>query len=354
MDSAERKQLEGKLQHIRDMLSNMQKNYRRAVQLNNEYNQIMASYQGYEQDVMEQEYLAEKKKMNLKIPIILSVIYTIIATLIRGGYECYLYNERYWNTTTYEIHEAPEIKMTYLQGCFAGLPRCFLKGLIVAALLLGISFLICRFLNWCAKSYRNEVAQKNSEIHKRNDAAVVHNRQCDARIQNLYKEAVGIKKAVSDLQTEYRQYIKGWYPQDMAFSEAVESFLSDISNYRADNMKEAQAIFIQKTQTEILNNNVCQGLAVISNKIDNLVEIEKYNGQLLRMSLGNQEILIKQADAINRNMMMGFTSVNLTNIINTASINRNINSAVNSAVHSINDNVTEGVRSVNRKLDDKF
>ena len=53
-------------------------------------------------------------------------------------------------------------------------------------------------------------------------------------------------------------------------------------------------------------------------------------------------------------MMMGFTSVNLTNIINTASINRNINSAVNSAVHSINDNVTEGVRSVNRKLDDKF
>lgn len=350
MDSAERKQLEGKLQHIRDMLSSMQKNYRRAVQLNNEYNQIMASYQGYEQDVMEQEYLAAKKKMNLKIPIVLSVIYTIIATLIRGGYECYLYNERYWNTTTYEIHEAPEIKMTYLQGCFAGLPRCFLKGLVVAAILFGISFLICRLFNWSAKSYRNEVAQKNSEIHKRNDAAVVHNRQCDARIQNIYKEAVGIKKAVSDLQTEYRQYIKGWYPEDMAFSEAVESFLSDIRNYRADNMKEAQALFIQKKQNEILNNNLRQGFAVISNKIDNLAEIEKYNGQLLRMSLNNQEILIKQADAINRNMMMGFASVNLTNIINTASINQNINSAA----HSINANVTDGVQSVNRKLDDKF
>lgn len=350
MESAERKQLEGKLQHISDMLSNMQMNYRRAVQLNNEYNQIMASYQRYEQDVIEQEHLAAKAKMNLKVPIILSVIYTIIATLIRGGYECYLYNERYWNTTTYEMHEAPEIKMNYLQGCIAGLPGCFLKGLVVAAILLGISFLICRFSNWCAKSYRNEVAQKNSEIHKRNDAAVVHNRQCDARIQNIYKEAVGIKKAVSDLQTEYRQYIKGWYPEDMAFSEAVESFLSDIRNYRADNMKEAQALFIQKKQNEILNNNMRQGFAVISSKLDNLAEIEKYNGQLLRMSLGNQEILIKQADAINRNMMMGFASVNLTNIMNTASINQNINSAA----HSINANVTAGVQSVNRKIDDKF
>ena len=55
MENEEREQLEGKLNHIKSMLSNMQKNYNREVQLNNEYNRVLASYQNYEENVYLEE-----------------------------------------------------------------------------------------------------------------------------------------------------------------------------------------------------------------------------------------------------------------------------------------------------------
>lgn len=350
MEKAERDQLEEKLLHVKDMISEMQQYYQRTVQLNNEYNQVMASYQEYEPDEFEDRFLATEHKINLKVPIVLSTIYAVIRTLARGVYNCHMYNDVYYDMETFERHDAPEVKMTYFEGCITAIPQGILVGLGVAAVLIAISYLICKWKNLGVENYKKEIAQKNEEIHRRNEVILANNRQCDARIQKMYQEAVGIKKAVSDLQTKYTQYIQGWYPADMSFIEAVESFWNNIHYYRADSMKEAQLLFIQKKQSEILNSNVRQGVAVICNRIDNLADIERYNGQMLRMVVNNQEILIKQTDAINRNLMMGFASVNLTNIMNTASINQNINSAAS----SINANISAGAQSINRKLDDIF
>lgn len=124
------------------------------------------------------------------------------------------------------------------------------------------------------------------------------NKQCDKENQkinqyneNLKKKIEPILQELSKVQSEYAQNCASWYPKNYCCVAAVDSFVYNVSNYRADNLKEAINLYeeelhrrrMESSQEKILNNQ-----NAMMNNQKQMINQQNYANILAEASLDEQ------------------------------------------------------------------
>lgn len=104
--------------------------------------------------------------------------------------------------------------------------------------------------------------KKNESIAARNAQILVDNERIKAQEQTVLAE-------LQQIQIAYREKIGSWYPSTYCYAEAAQFFYEVISNYRADNMKEAINLYENTLHQRRMEDNQKQMLK--QQKLNNLL-----------------------------------------------------------------------------------
>ena len=115
------------------------------------------------------------------------------------------------------------------------------------------------------------IKRLNAKIAEKNAAIESYN-------QGVLSEYNVTVQQINKMQTELAKIIDGWYPPSYCYFEAVDFFISAITNYKADNIKEAVNLFDTAEHRQRMENcqqQLVQGQRMLIASQNQIIEGQK-------------------------------------------------------------------------------
>lgn len=159
-------------------------------------------------------------------------------------------------------------------------------GVLILAVFAVIGFFVMKLV---IKLKNVEINFKNKRIDKKNEEIDKKNREINQYNENIKAQYEVTVANIAALQEDLYRRTSSWYPKDYYSLYAVNSFISDVENRRADTMKEA---VLRLDETEYRNNMLASQEKIAEINRQQIINQQVINEQLTFANIMNMQNLM--------------------------------------------------------------